>query len=302
MARSRPAARIPSEAPSEAPSESSSSSSPERAPDDDTEDFFMVQANDSQSSLGINNLRDMSVSQDLGQDLSEAPVDRLPPELLISIFNKLSSAHDMRTVLLVSKKWAVNVVALLWHRPTCNTWPNLEKISAAVLRPDGLFQYRDLIKRLNLSGLNDRVNDGSIKGFEVCKRIERLTLTNCSKLSDMGVSNLLEGNKHLQALDVSDVKSLTDHTLDKVAENCPRLQGLNITGCFKVTDQSLIRISRRCRQIKRVGYLNFDIPNSINFLCSLSLTIASKQPIVPFNPLPTTVLQCSRSTSTTAKI
>lgn len=198
----------------------------------------------------------MSVSQDLGQDLSEAPVDRLPPELLISIFNKLSSAHDMRTVLLVSKKWAVNVVALLWHRPTCNTWPNLEKISGAVLRPDGLFQYRDLIKRLNLSGLNDRVNDGSIKGFEVCKRIERLTLTNCSKLSDMGVSNLLEGNKHLQALDVSDVKSLTDHTLDKVAENCPRLQGLNITGCFKVTDQSLIRISRRCRQIKRLKLNN----------------------------------------------
>jgi F-box and leucine-rich repeat protein GRR1 len=248
MARSRPTTRIASEA----PSESSSSSSPERAPDDDTEDFFMAQANDSQSSININTFREMSVSQDLEREHRESPISRLPPELLIAIFAKLSSTSDLLNCMLVSHTWAANSVAILWHRPLCNNWKNLHNVVASVRKPTGFFPYHDLVKRLNLSGLAEKISDGTVQPFVQCKRVERLTLTNCSKLTDMGVSALLEGNKHLQALDVSELDSLTDHTLFTVANNCPRLQGLNITGCVKVTDESLVQISQRCRQIKRV--------------------------------------------------
>lgn len=233
---------------SEAPSETSSSTSPERAADDDT-DFFMAQANDSQSSIGVANFRDSQVQS---SSIFVPPIGRLPPEILIAIFSKLVSPLDMRNCMLVCRNWASNSVGILWHRPSCNNWDNLKSVAASVGEPEALFTYGDLIKRLNLSALTEDVSDGTVLPFTQCKRIERLTLTNCSKLTDKGVSDLVEGNRHLQALDVSDLRSLTDHTLYVVAQNCPRLQGLNITNCIKVTDDSLLAVAQNCRQIKRV--------------------------------------------------
>ncbi|KAJ6102235.1 hypothetical protein N7486_004662 [Penicillium sp. IBT 16267x] len=245
MPRQRPAARLPSEA----PSETSSSTSPERAADDDT-DFFMAQANDSQSSIGVANFRDLRVQN--SQSIPASPIGRLPPEILIAIFSKLVSPVDMLNCMLVSRNWAANSVGILWHRPSCGTWDNLKSVASSVGNPESLFTYADLIKRLNLSALARDVSDGTVVPFTQCKRIERLTLTNCSELSDKGVSDLVEGNRHLQALDVSDLRHLTDHTLYTVSRNCPRLQGLNITGCNRVTDDSLLVISQSCRHIKRL--------------------------------------------------
>ncbi|KAJ5636467.1 uncharacterized protein N7484_009780 [Penicillium longicatenatum] len=245
MPRQRPAARMPSEA----PSETSSSTSPERAADDDT-DFFMAQANDSQSSIGVANFRDLRVQN--SQSVPVSPIGRLPPEILIAIFSKLVSPVDMLNCMLVSRNWAANSVGILWHRPSCGNWDNLKSVASSVGNPESLFAYADLIKRLNLSALARDVSDGTVVPFTQCKRIERLTLTNCSEISDKGVSDLVEGNRHLQALDVSDLRHLTDHTLYTVSRNCPRLQGLNITGCNRVTDESLLVVSQSCRHIKRL--------------------------------------------------
>ncbi|KLJ11379.1 SCF E3 ubiquitin ligase complex F-box protein grrA [Blastomyces silverae] len=246
MLRSRAPLRLSGD---DAPSESSNSTSPERAVDDDT-DFFMHLANDSESSVGMGTFRDLNVNT--SPDVVLPPISRLPPELLISIFTKLSSPSDMLSCMQVSRSWAINCVGILWHRPSCNTWENLERVVKAFTEPNSYFHYYDLVKRLNLSALNKKISDGSVVPFSRCKRIERLTLTNCSMLTDNGVSDLVDGNKHLQALDVSDLKSLTDHTLFMVARNCPRLQGLNISGCIKVTDESLIAVAENCRQIKRL--------------------------------------------------
>ncbi|KAJ5106669.1 hypothetical protein N7456_003344 [Penicillium angulare] len=245
MSRQRSGARLPSEA----PSETSSSTSPERAADDDT-DFFMPLANDSQSSIGVANFRELHTQNNRPAALS--PIGRLPPELLIAIFSKLVSPADMLNCMLVSRRWASNCVGILWHRPSCNNWNNLKSVAASVGNPDSLFLYADLIKRLNLSALTNDVSDGTVVPFAQCKRVERLTLTNCSELSDKGVSDLVEGNRHLQALDVSGLGHLTDHTLYTVSRNCPRLQGLNITSCAKITDDAIFVVSQSCRQIKRL--------------------------------------------------
>ncbi|KAJ5534777.1 hypothetical protein N7527_001031 [Penicillium freii] len=234
---------------SAAPSETSGSTSPERAADDDT-DFFMAQANDSQSSIGVANFRDSRLSSEPSEPLP--PIGRLPPEILIAIFSKLVAPSDMLNSMLVCRGWAANSVGILWHRPTCNTWANVRSVTTSLGKPDSLFNYADLIKRLNLSALSDDVSDGTILSFNQCKRIERLTLTSCKNLTDKGVSDLVEGNRHLQALDVSELRHLTDHTLATVSRDCPRLQGLNITGCSKVTDDALLIVSQKCRQIKRL--------------------------------------------------
>lgn len=89
--------------------------------------------------------------------------------------------------------------------------------------------------------------------LSVCKRVERLTLTHCTKLTDTGVMALVEGNRNILALDFAGLDSITDHTLLAVADNCPRLQGLNITACRQVTDKSLCAISENCKALKRVN-------------------------------------------------
>jgi hypothetical protein len=193
----------------------------------------------------------------------------LPAELLISIFVKLNSTKDLRSCMLVSYHWAVNCVGILWHRPQCSKWDNLINVTTS-LSKNPFFPYHQMIRRLNLATLQKRVSDGTIQPFIQCKRIERMTLTSCSGLTDQAVSSLVNGNTHLQALDVSDIRALTDQTLYTVAENCPRLQGLNVMNCSNITDESLVAVAQNCRQIKRVSL----VATSAHLPCALPLIIA----------------------------
>lgn len=168
------------------------------------------------------------------------------------IFGKLSSTTDMLACMLVSRSWANACAPILWHRPSCNTWGHLTNVVNSVTKDDGLFDYAALIRRLNLSQLNETVSIGTLTPFEKCTRIERLTLTNCSLLTDQPVSNIVSRNHLLQALDVTDVDNLTDETVLKVAEHCPRIQGLNFSGCVLITDDALVTVAQRCTQLKRV--------------------------------------------------
>lgn len=231
----------------------SSDSSPGPGDDEDT-DYFMAHANDSQSSLGaITAIRDCDDDVDLDQVHRVSPISKLPPEILIAILAKLTTTADLRSCLLVSYHWALYTVGILWHRPLCNKWPNLLNVVAALGKGDkSYFPYHEMVKRLNLSAISDKINDGTVQPFMNCKGIERLTLTNCSKLTDFGVAGLVHGSRKLQALDVTDLDALTDRTLHVVAENCAKLQGLNITNCSNITDESLVEIAEHCRQLKRL--------------------------------------------------
>lgn len=232
-------------------SDSSSSSSPERNIDDDN-DFFDA-GNDSESSIGLANPREVRSMVKTEEEHRASPISRLPPEIFLTIIAKLSnSPKDLRSCMLVSLYWATHTVQTLWHRPACNKWENFTTIAKS-LHSGGFFPYHEYIRRLNLSALNTQVSNGSVRPFEDCKRIERLTLTNCARLNDQAVISLVEGNRHLQAIDVTDLRELTDQTLFIVANNAPRLQGLNITNCRRVTDDSLVAVSEACRQLKRVS-------------------------------------------------
>ncbi len=234
---------------------SSSDSSPERTAYEDDTDFFTTGRNDSQSSLGQLSLRDMNMSpsDEIERERRISPISRLPPEILMGVFAKLSSSTDLLSCMLVSKHWARNSAEMLWHRPLCNTWSNLSIVTKSILEPECYFPYSMLVRRLNLSNLAEEVNDGSVQPFNFCKRIERLTLTGCKKLTDLGVTSLIDGSKALLALDVTGLSAITDHTLKAVSENCGRLQGLNITDCSKVTDESLMAVAQNCRSLKRVS-------------------------------------------------
>lgn len=250
-------------------SASSSASSPERTVYDDN-DFFTEQRNDSQSSIGVDTIQDLNMSSPSSEDQHAlSPISRLPPELLIYVFSKITSSMDLRSCVLVSKTWSQNCVDLLWHRPLCNTWKNLLNVVSSVRNPKSYFSYNNLVKRLNLSTLSEQISDGTVQPFIQCNRIERLTLTSCVMLTDHGVISLIDGSRGLLALDITGLESVTDHTLLAVSENCLRLQGLNITDCSRVTDESLVAVAEACRYLKRVGR-----PKSTFALCSAKTSTA----------------------------
>lgn len=231
-------------------SESSSSSSPEPMPD--AEDCLMSINDDSQTSIGeLTNFRNMTVSP-TRREGKPSPVRRLPPELLIAIFSKLSSPVDLRACILVSKQWAGCSVELLWHRPYFAEFKKYQAMVAALVSVNSFFSYAHLIKRLNLNFIADKVNDGSMKPLALCKRLERLTLTNCSRLTDSSLTEILACNPRIQALDLSQLEHITDLSLKVVADNCMRLQGLNIAGCKAITDASLIPLSENRKMLRRV--------------------------------------------------
>lgn len=231
----------------EGDSQSSSSNSPARA--DYEESDFYAGANDSQSSIGVPTFQDMAVSE----EPCVSPANRLPAEVLINIFSKLTNAQDLLNCMCVSKRWARNSVDLLWHRPACTTWNKHGFICRTLSLPDPYFAYRDFIKRLNLASLADRVNDGSVLPLSVCTRVERLTLTNCEGLTDQGLIGLVTDSSHLLALDISGDVQITENSMYALAENCRRLQGLNISSCTRISNESMMRVAENCKYIKRVS-------------------------------------------------
>ena len=232
----------------EGDSQSSSSNSPTR--ENFEESDFYGGNNDSQSSIGVPTFQDMAVTE----ENCVAPANRLPAEVLIGIFSKLNSPADLLRCMFVSKRWARNSVDLLWHRPACTDWKKHSNICKTLMLNQPYFAYPAFVKRLNLAQLSAEVNDGSVIPLNICKRIERLTLTNCERLSDLGRTGLLEGCGNLLALDISGVKEITSESMLTLAENCPNLQGLNISSCTKVTNESMIAVAENCRSIKRVGF------------------------------------------------
>ncbi|KAF7897119.1 hypothetical protein EAF00_005347 [Botryotinia globosa] len=226
-------------------SHSSTSNSPARA-DYEESDFFAGN-NDSQSSIGVPTFQDMAVTE-----TCISASNRLPAEVLINIFSKLTHPNDILSCMRVCKKWARNSVDLLWHRPACSTFPKLGHICNTLTLENPYFAYRDFIKRLNLAVLADRVSDGTVRPLSVCTKVERLTLTNCEGISDSGLTELITDNSHLLALDISGVKQITDTSMFTLAEHCRRLQGLNISQCVGITSESMVQVAESCRYLKRL--------------------------------------------------
>ena len=266
MTKARGQARTPA-------SDGSSSSSPERAPypGDDSDDFTLSNGDDSNTSIAepIPSFRNMAVSTSPTSPRSRrpcsrgdskrkisvelSPMDRLPNELLIIIFSKLTLPTDLQHCMLVCTKWASCAVDQLWHRPYVIRWSQFSSVVKTLVSDDATFDYARLIKRLNLTFLAKEISDGTLASLSMCKRLERLTLTNCRELTDSGLRNLIPNNPGLLALDLSNLSQLTDGTINMIAENCTRLQGLNIAGCNKITNASLVKLSQSCKLLKRVG-------------------------------------------------
>lgn len=177
---------------------------------------------------------------------------RLPPEILIHILKHLHSSRDLYHSLLVSRSWCECSVELLWHRPNFTKLSTLVKMMRILAREDQTFLYARFIRRLNFSYLGGDLTDSLFSRLAQCVRLERLTLLNCSAISDGALARVLPCCPNLVALDLTGVAETTDRAIIALASSTKRLQGINLGGCKKLTDQAIQALAANCPLLRRV--------------------------------------------------
>lgn len=176
----------------------------------------------------------------------------LPPEILIHILRYLHSSRDLYHSLLVSRTWCECAVELLWHRPSFTKLPTLGKMMRVLARDDQTFSYARFIRRLNFLYLGGELSDSLFSRLAQCVRLERLTLINCSALSDSVLARVLPCCPNLVALDLTGVVETTDKAIVALASSAKKLQGINLGGCKKLTDKAVLALAANCPLLRRV--------------------------------------------------
>ncbi|KAH9912618.1 uncharacterized protein BXZ73DRAFT_93161 [Epithele typhae] len=182
--------------------------------------------------------------------LSQA--SRLPPEILIHILKHLHSSRDLLHALLVSRTWCECSVELLWYRPSISAVKSLLKMMRVIAREDQTFIYAHFIRRLNFLCIGTDLSDSLFSRVANCIRLERLTLINCTSLSDESFGRVFPKCPNLVAVDLTGVTEVSDQSLVALASTAKRLQGINLTGCKKLTDISVLALARSCPLLRRV--------------------------------------------------
>ena len=177
---------------------------------------------------------------------------RLPPEILIHILKHLHSSRDLYHAMLVCRGWCECSVELLWHRPNFSKLTTLVKMMRVIAGDDQTFMYARFIRRLNFLSLGAELTDSLFSRLAQCVRLERLTLINCTVLTDGALARVLPCCPNLVALDLTGVVETTDRALVALASSTKRLQGINLTGCRKVTDQGILALAANCPLLRRV--------------------------------------------------
>lgn len=182
---------------------------------------------------------------------------QLPTEVLLQIFKYLDKG-DLYLLLTVCREFSDLIVEILWFRPNMQSDAAFHKIRDVMLLPrtSTHWDYRNYIKRLNLSFMTKLVDDLLLDLFAGCPKLERLTLVNCTKLSHGPITRVLQSCDRLQSIDMTGVQDIQDDIIYALAKNCTRLQGLYAPGCGNISEQAVIALLWACPMLKRIKFNN----------------------------------------------
>lgn len=184
-------------------------------------------------------------------------IERVPPELLSSVFSHIEDTKDQWSFLMTCKSWFLSGIDSIWFRPSLCNSETLRLFLRTLATPanDLTLDYGSMVRRLNMTNVaQDVLDDDMIKPTLICKKLERLTLTGCCNLTDSTVVPLIAQNHGLQSVDITSLELLTDAVIDAMAVNSTRLQGLYASNCSKFTDNSIIQLAKFCPLLKRVKF------------------------------------------------
>ncbi|CAM9322974.1 unnamed protein product, partial [Choristocarpus tenellus] len=97
----------------------------------------------------------------------------------------------------------------------------------------------DSFTELSLAG--SKIGDDFIRDTlgKRCPRLTSVDLTGCFYISDESIGLLLRGCKRLQRLSIRNSRKLTDVSLEHIAKDGKHLCGLDIGGCFNMTPEGV---------------------------------------------------------------
>ncbi|KAK7395585.1 hypothetical protein VNO78_16147 [Psophocarpus tetragonolobus] len=133
---------------------------------------------------------------------------------------------------------------------TCHRWLHLQDFNRRSLQ----FECSTTILRPSSSPTN-----GDIHTFQLHRLLRRfqhlksLSLSNCSELSDSGLTRLLSYGSNLQKLNLSCCLKVTDYGLSLVASGCPSLISISLYRCPSITDKGLETLASGCLSMKDVN-------------------------------------------------
>lgn len=173
------------------------------------------------------------------------------------IFNYLDRS-DLFRLLTVCREFADLIVEILWFRPNMQTDASFKLVRDIMAVPPLLthWDYRQYIKRLNLSFMTKLVDDELLTLFYDCPRLERLTLVNCTRVTHDPITRMLQNCSRLQSIDLLGVPAVHDDIIYSLARNCTRLQGLYAPTCGQVLEEAILILLQSCPMLKRVKFNN----------------------------------------------
>ena len=236
--------------PSPAQSNTSLSDDDREEDDMDKSTFFVEPASPARwlSKMHLLSLSDA----DNTKPILHSPASHLPPEVLIHILKQLHNPRDLHATLLVSRTWCECSVELLWHKPHFPKPPSLFQMITVICRKDQTFTYPKFVRRLNFLTLGQDLSSQLFTRLAACSRLERLTLVNCSSITDEALSTVLPCCPNLVALDLTNVTETTDRAVVALASTAHKLQGLNLGACKLVTDEGVVAVANNCPQLRRI--------------------------------------------------
>lgn len=233
----------------------------------DSPDFSMHDAHDFRDvsrSILLRRSHDQSIARPRAPSSSsysspQCLLLRLPTEVFMHIFNYLDRS-DLFRLLTVCREFADLIVEILWFRPNMQTDASFKLIRNIMSAPSSLthWDYRQYIKRLNLSFMTKLVDDNLLALFYDCPRLERLTLVNCTRVTQSPITRMLQNCSRLQSIDLLGVTAVHDDIIYSLARNCRRLQGLYAPTCGQVLEEAILILLQSCPMLKRVKFNNSD--------------------------------------------
>ncbi|XP_019306809.1 dynein regulatory complex subunit 6 [Panthera pardus] len=100
---------------------------------------------------------------------------------------------------------------------------------------------------VDLSGTN--ISNEGLMTLSRHKKLKELSLSECYKITDVGIQAFCKGSLILEHLDVSYCSQLSNEIIKALAIYCVSLTSLSIAGCPKITDSAMEMLSAKCHYL-----------------------------------------------------
>jgi len=146
-------------------------------------------------------------------------------KILKLIFQYLSN-EDKLKLLAVCKAWSKPLVESLYQNVMITSSTCFENFLRAINATDSSYNYKDLVKSLEISGTAD-IWMGDIE-------------------------NALKPLTKLDTFTISNSPNVTNILLHSIGNNCPQLKNLYLPGCVGLTDAFVPQLCKQCKELEKI--------------------------------------------------